>query len=245
MFHIGRCGSTVLANLISQNPMIFWDSEVYEKYRNNSCLMRYVSSDLIKIIKMRSLFVGRFYGFEIKLNKDENDVYIQIKSDLQNFIIKLYELGFTHFIILSRRNYLRQIISGTIGFETRKWRLSSNEKPLLAKLKLDLENIPYGYDSRSLFSRFQEFDTTYNLLDELLANQKVLRMIYEEDILKDPQKGYRRVCNFLGLKDYKVKVRLGRMNPFHLSEIVVNFQEIEGHLRGTEYEWMLHDPYYE
>jgi hypothetical protein len=245
MFHTGRCGSTVLANLINQNYRIFWDGEVYEKYRKSSLPVRHITSDLIKIIKLRSLFVGRFYGFEVKLNQDENDIYVQINSDLKKFIRKLYELGFTHFIILSRRNYLRQIVSGAIGFETRKWQLSHLEKPKLTRLKLDLENVPYGYDSKSLLTRFREFDTTYNLLNDLLVDQNILRLTYEEDILKDPKIGYERVCNFLGVNGIKVTVNSARMNPFNLSEIIANFREVEGRLTGTRYQWMLYDPLYE
>ena len=30
MFHPGRCGSTVLGNLLNQHPSIEWDGEIYE-----------------------------------------------------------------------------------------------------------------------------------------------------------------------------------------------------------------------
>ena len=30
MLHNGRCGSTVVGNLLAQNPNIYWASELYE-----------------------------------------------------------------------------------------------------------------------------------------------------------------------------------------------------------------------
>ena len=39
MLHIGRCGSTVLANMLDQNPNIFWDGKTarkaHELYENS------------------------------------------------------------------------------------------------------------------------------------------------------------------------------------------------------------------
>ena len=31
MFHIGRSGSTVVANLLNNHPKILWDGEIYHK----------------------------------------------------------------------------------------------------------------------------------------------------------------------------------------------------------------------
>jgi hypothetical protein len=245
MFHTGRCGSTVLANLISQNPMIFWDGEVYEKACRSRILKWHQTADIIQWANLRSYFAGRFYGFEIKLNTDGHGNYRQIKSDLSQFIKQLLDADFKNFIVLSRRNYLRQIVSGAVGYQTQKWQQPSHEKPLLTKLELDIDNVPYGYDKKPLLSRFAEFDTTYRLLDDVLGHQKVLRLYYEADILSDPVKGYHHVCDYLNLDRHDVTVKLGRMNPYRLSEIIANLSEIEKKISGTEYEWMLVDPSYD
>jgi len=115
----------------------------------------------------------------------------------------------------------------------------------MTKVNLDINAVPYGYNSKPLTSRFQEFESTYAILDELLKDQKALWINYEDDILSDPLHGYLRVCRFLKLDADKAKVRLGRMNPFPLSEIISNYQEIESELFGTEYEWMLFDSDYD
>jgi len=65
MFHTGRCGSTVLTNMIDQNPMVFWDGEVYEKFRKSILIKRFLTVNIINIIKLRSLLAKKFYGFEI------------------------------------------------------------------------------------------------------------------------------------------------------------------------------------
>ncbi len=33
MLHFGRCGSTVLATMLSQHPDVTWDGELFEMYR--------------------------------------------------------------------------------------------------------------------------------------------------------------------------------------------------------------------
>lgn len=245
MFHTGRCGSTVLANLIDQNPMIFWDGEEYEKLRKSAMPRRLLTVDILKIINLRCFFARKFYGFEIKLIKKRKCLYNQIKSKLPFFVTKLKQAGFAHFIVLYRKNFLRQIVSGAIGFKTQKWQQRSSQPAVKTKLHMDINNVPYGYNSKPLISRFQEFEATYALLDELLKDQKVLWISYEDDILSDPFSGYLQVCRFLDIEVNKAKVRLGRMNPFPLSDIISNYEEIEYELLDTEYEWMLFDPNYE
>lgn len=66
-------------------------------------------------------------------------------------------------------------------------------------------------------------------------------MTYEDDISKDPLVGYKRICQFLGAGLEKVSIRFGKTNPFKLSDIIINFEEVERILRGSPFEWMLYE----
>ena len=241
MFHLGRCGSTVLGNLLNQHLNIFWDSEIYEKIGRRSLPELYITSNPFKLIRMRMLWAGRYYGFETKLMQKQNIIYNPIGMSLPEFVDRLKKMGFDHFIILNRRNYLRQVVSGAIGFKNKLWHQPYIQKPFMTRIYLDVNNVPFGHNYKPLFARFDEFDATYKLLNHVLTNQRVLRLNYEDDVLQDPVKAYRRVCSFLGIDCKKVSTRLRKMNPFDLSDIITNFGDIEIALRGTSYEWMLYD----
>jgi hypothetical protein len=47
------------------------------------------------------------------------------------------------------------------------------------------------------------------------------------------------VREFLALPMHTPQVNYAKTNPFPFNELVTNFEELEQHLRGTEYEWML------
>ena len=239
MFHTGRCGSTVLANLISQNRYIFWDAELFEKIEKNIIYKIYMTTDPMKILRMRMIHARRFYGFETKLQEKQEYEFSQINMDLKSYLRQLSRMGFDRFIILDRKNYLRQIVSGAIGFKTMKWHQPLNKIPVLTKIKIDPNYVPFGNSYKPLLNRFEEFNRTYSTLEKLLKPYNPLKLSYEDDILENPLHGYRRLCMFLDLPSENVSVKLGKMNPFPLSEIVENFQNIIDTLSGTPYEWML------
>ena len=66
-------------------------------------------------------------------------------------------------------------------------------------------------------------------------------MAYEDEISDDPRVAHRKVCEFLGLQPAPVEIRFGKTNPFPLCELIRNFAEVESALRGTCFEWMLHE----
>jgi LPS sulfotransferase NodH len=243
MLHFGRCGSTVLGNLLNQDPRIFWDGEIYERMiRKERLLELFLTADPIKFLRMRMVRGERhFYGFATKFLQQQQLRSGVINMSLPDYVEQLKSIGFDHFIILKRNNYLRKVVSGIVGREAKQWHQSYRVKPALTKVKLDLENIPVGKEKKSLFTWFEEFDESYRMLEELLDDQKILRLTYENDIKTDPVLSYQRVCNFLGIDHRKVSVRFNRTNPFHLPEIIINYKEVENAITGSPYEWMLSD----
>ena len=69
----------------------------------------------------------------------------------------------------------------------------------------------------------------------------MLRLNYESDILADPRVAHQMVLDHLNLDPHPVDVRLQRLNPFALSEVIENFAEVEEALESTPHAWMLDD----
>lgn len=142
-------------------------------------------------------------------------------------------------IVLKRRNYLRKVISSSVAKQQNRYRLRASEKPVLVRIKLDVNAVAIDGDVQPLLSRFEGWDHNFRQLDKLLDGQQVLRLTYEEDILDAPAVAYRKVCSFLDMPVAEPKVSYGRNNPFAVSDIVLNFDEIVKTLSGTAFEWML------
>jgi hypothetical protein len=74
MFHLGRSGSTVVANLLHQHHDIYWASELYEpifgKWRKSNAGVDVVGEmpqDAVDILRSSSRqAIHHFYGFEMR-----------------------------------------------------------------------------------------------------------------------------------------------------------------------------------
>lgn len=241
-FHTGRSGSTVLGDLLNQHPNIFWDAEVYRPDRMERVSAKipgYVARDYKRFLRLRMMRAGKkIYGFETQLTQLKHVLNVK----LSDYVEQLQNLKFHYFILLERRNYLRKIASAVIGNTTSQWHLRFREKAALTQVEVDVDNLRLRRDTapKPLLAHLQEQDESFHMLKEILNGQKVLHLTYEDDIAADPLVGYRRVCDFLGVAHREVEIRYNKTNPFNLTEIIINFDEVKAALRGTPFEWMLY-----
>lgn len=243
MFHIGRSGSTVLTNLLSQHPRVFWDAEIYERHFQALEKQGQIvkpgerAVDPIELLRQRLNQADKeLYGFETKF------YHLRLTDiKLSEFIVQLQGLGFNQFIILERRNYLRKIVSSLVAKQNARYYLPAGQEAVLTQIRLEVDQVQTDRDSKPLITYLNDFQERFRRLDELLTGANVLRLTYEDDVLADPLVGYRRLCDFLGLDDYEPTVHHGRTNPFKLNEIITNFDEVEQALRETPFEWMLYE----
>jgi len=244
MFHIGRSGSTVLGDILGQHPKIFWDGEIYnpitqglEKKEAEMC-NSYHPVDPIQLLRKRMSLAGkkRFYGFELKFFHLR-----RLDINLSDYIKHLKDMGFNHFIVVERRNYLRKLVSSVIARHASKWHQPKNIKSTLSPIFLDASNVQIDSHSKPLILFLQEYYNDFRSLEALLKGQRVLWLTYEDDISVDPSIGYQRIINYLGIYHKKVSIRYGKTNPFKLKELIINFEDLERTLRGTHFEWMLYE----
>jgi len=243
MFHTGRCGSTVLGDMLGQHPDFFWASEIFEDISIRYPWLKNGKDKARRCIE-RSMYSQRkmFYGFETKFLPE-----LHLRSDcadmsLDKYVKMLKYLHFSHFIILHRKNYLRRAVSAAIGRKTNEWH-SKEQKNVPTRVKIDLENFPTGNRTRPFLEHLQLLEESYSDIETLLENSNVLKLIYEEDILENPNIGCKKIADFLKIdtSSFDTEVRFKRTNPFRLEEMIINYAEVAALLTGTKYEWMLFD----
>jgi hypothetical protein len=238
MLHAGRCGSSVLADLLDQRPDFHWCGEPFEAmepyyYRLPGAIRAHERiSDVLYRHRCR------YFGFDSKYLPEQH-----LHRDLANqtpagYVALLERLGFTHFILVDRRNHLRRAVSVAVGTRTGLWNTTMAPRARTA-VRLDpLRFQSYG-EEMPLLRYFESLERQHAVFRELLKGRRLLELCYEDDVEPDPRIGYRKTCEFLGIDALPVEVRLKRMNPWPLAELVENLDEVRSVLAGTRHAWML------
>ena len=238
MVHPGRCGSTVIGNLLKQHFNIFWAEEIYtpsqEWVKNNPATTfadftkeQNISERAMEILTNSVNSTDRpYYQFTVKPMQ-----FNVFNCSFTDYVEQVCRAGFEYFIMLVRKNILRIVVSIDIGMQTQRWHINKAENTELLKVNIRSDNILERVSRRARELRE---------IEKALMGRNVLKLNYEDDIENDPKKAYLRVCDFIGIKPQKVVVDLFKTNPFPLPDIIINFAEIERTLKNTAYEWMLY-----
>lgn len=239
MMHTGRVGSTVVADLLNQHPKVHWDGEIYPKrrdYYKNS-----LTKDSIDFLKFKMRQQRKpVYGFELKSANAQMTRPQSVNYDLKSFIRQIEKIGFEYFILIERKNYLRQYISLHKARESKIHHTLQDVKNY-KKIVFDPKNCHWFHKTTHLCEHFKYLDRFYENTAELLASKNRLHLIYEDDILPNPEAAYQKISDFLDLKPRKPEIRLKRTNPFSIEEMTDNYSAVAQALNATKYEWMLHD----
>jgi hypothetical protein len=248
MLHVGRCGSTVVAEMLGRHPSIFWDGEVFEpKVRAKIGLEDVPPHELLR---GRMAEAPAIYGFEIKYLPSHHQRILGL--DLEGLLDLTDSVGVTHYVTLHRRNYLRRVVSGVIGRERRRWhrtyaqqmpetrvRVDPNAVPFgPARVRVDPNAVPFG-PRQPLLDVFQEMKQGEADLVSALSERATLHLTYEDDVALDPVKAYAAVCDFIGVMPEDVRPGLDRTGTDQVASTVSNYDDIVALLSGTEYAWML------
>ena len=243
MLHHGRCGSSVLCDLLRQHPDIFWDGEVFTRmFRKQVPGARFIRDPML-LLRLRMALAGkRYYGFETKCHPAYDLSPPVLNTSIPSYIASLKQMGYSDFIILKRQNYLRQHISEEVSRQKgRIWHQPVGATASLHQITVDVNCVRLGGYRIALLDSFAERNRGYADLAPLLTSDRTLWLTYEDHILHDPVKGYRQACEFLEVTPREVTIERSRMNPFPVKDMIQNFAEVEAHLRDTDYEWMLYD----
>lgn len=237
MLHAGRCGSSVLADLLKQRPDFRWAGELFE-----SMPPIYYRMDARRRARERignALWRWRtpYFGFDTKVLPEQHLHADLANQTVEEYVALLESLGFRHFILLGRRNHLRRAVSVAVGGKTGQW----NTTGAVARARVTLDPARFASYGATLplLDYFRALDAVHARVRAALQGRHVLELEYEADLQADPRAAYARTCAWLGLPPHPVEVRLRKINDRPLADIVDNLDELRAALTGTPYEWML------
>ena len=240
MLHFGRCGSTVLANLLRQNESIFWDSEVLQRHKERKLPEKALTTDPRRVMKLRYFRAGaRNYGVELKplpfmhLSRD------QLHMNVEEFFPYVEKMGFNRIIFLQRRHYLRKLTSLTIARDYNRYESAPNSSAVLIRgVRIDCSETAFnGIPMRDLFETYDDISKSILEWGSKLGDRFLL-LEYADHIKDDPLIAYNQVCGFVGIKANQVELKNARVNPQPLDDLIDNFDEVKKYLADTPYHWM-------
>lgn len=231
MINFGRSGSTVLGDMIHQCPGIAWGFELF-----NSDARRPTSD--IGYERLRRRLAKRStnrFGFEAVV-----DQIRALGMTPTQFVAAASRNGVGSWILLTRRNLLRQHVSAMLARETGRlhevrsdfWR-----RILPRPIRLDVDGAAGG----DLLDRFRTREADTVALRQALQDLPSIEIVYEDDIAADPRRAIARLSTFLKLPDYDPVVRYQPVDDAPLAELLANYDEVAGLLENTPYAWMLAD----
>lgn len=237
MFHTGRSGSYVLADLLANHPDIRWDGELF-----NYDLLPWRARPKPRLQEAGRRIQRRlgyanvpFYGFEVLATH-----LAAGQIELPAFVDRLEEMGIHKFVILTRRNILRKIVSNHVARARGHWHLAAGQTAPLTQIDLDPKKVVLAR-SVPLIDHIRAIEADYRALREALSGRRTLELVFEEDIAGGPQRAFSKICTFMSASQQDLPVRHGRTTPQSLREIIRNFDEVERALSGTDLAWMLED----
>jgi hypothetical protein len=244
IYHLGRMGSTVLADMLDHLPNVISDSEIYTDYQEKENLSRRFPDALeYTRAKVKSHFrllrAGGVYLFECKF-ADSVDMR-HFPFGIDGYVDLVRSLGMRHAIVLRRRNILRRFVSSKLARESGSYQRRRGEKAALPRIRLNVHGIGFGPRSYPLLDAIRLVEDEYGCLERALARHGIewLDLTYEDDIEGNPAVAFNKACHYLQLQAIDVAPRYERINSRPVQEIVANFDQVAGILRGTPHEWML------
>lgn len=225
MLHYGRCGSTVVADMLAQHSRIRWDREIYTPRRR----LWHPDTNPLTVLRSRMALAEDVYGFEFKPAQSAH-----IRINLRDFLALLSEVGVTKLVYLHRENLLRRFISHEVSVATDRWHTRTGRREV-GRIEVDVQ----GRSGISLLQRLEALEREVFATEAALETYPHLALTYESDVTVDPRVAYQRICDYAGLEPREVAVNYYRTNPFPLQEMITNYAEMEAQLRSTRFAWML------
>lgn len=239
IWHIGRCGSTVLGSTLNQHPAVQWENEIFRPYLVEKRAGKSIPTMDEVIAAVKSRKTKAVQAVEVKFLECQHPGIFG--ATLQETVAVFLAQGFDRFIVLHRTNYLRRMVSHCVAQETEQYFVQNPKDSRLHAITMNVNAIRIGVETRSLLEWFEMFADGYRRLEDLLKGHSYCLVTYEGDIQKDPGIGYAKVCGFLRLEPVPVDVLFTRTNPFRLREILRNYEEVAALLATTPYGWMVEE----
>jgi hypothetical protein len=221
VFGAGRCGSTLLVELLGAHPLIHCDGEILRE--------RKIFPQLYVMGRLKSA-AAKTYGFKLLAYHIRQ---VQRIEDAHAFLSRIHDLGFIIFY-LKRDNIVRHALSNIHArervFHRRRSEFAAKE-PIQVSVSL-------------LDSWIQRLEGGRRYMEgEVLRDLPRVSLSYERDLLDSEaqQRTVGMICRTLSIPPETVTSDLVRATPRATRDLVSNFGELLRHYRGTPYERFVND----
>lgn len=227
VFTQSRCGSGLLATLLSNHSDILVDGEIFNSDQNFkvSSVRRYLGA------RSRGSIADKkdVYGFKLKLHHLTDHQGLSF-DEAQTFISSLHTQGWK-IIYLRRNNFFRRSLS-SLAAQQRGIRHVHSKSDNLQKIHVNPD---------TLLNRIKVSEKRVELDQQALKGLPHLLIEYEKELLD--QSKHSQTCNkifeFLGIPAVEVETKLTRTSANDLSEIIENFDEVKSVMESSKYSDML------
>lgn len=157
--------------------------------------------------------------------------YYHLTEDEWEKLMSDADIAFIH---LTRRNYLRTIVSLDIAFKTKQWGLSADRRQEQKPKTITL-------DPATLVARIEEIKRYEEVARERLQGRQVLELVYEE-LVENPTQEFERIGGFLGIKGVSDRdISYVKQNPEPLENLIINYDEVYALLVETKFAAFLNE----
>lgn len=241
LIHSGRCGSTVIGQILDQQKSIYWDGEILTKIAlNDNRQAKKVFSDpsLRGNIYRRRFFRsnGKPFGFEMKYSQ-----FGFTNSGLAKELALLPAGVPVTIVFLDRENPVRRLLSSSLANRTGQYHGTFTDG---SRFHVDIAD-PGGWGKSVLQLLNENENPRLRVLEEAaqLFGGAVTHLSYEKDVESNPSRAAEIIFRLMQTGDefQPVEVRRRDVHRKPLNELVVNFKELEQHLENTRFKTYLHD----
>lgn len=242
VWHIGRCGSTVLGRCLNQHSELHWNNEIFNTWmpaRRKD--MRIPSIDQV-LESARKRSGDKISVNEIKFLSSQHPGIYNLNSS--TLLDKLVERGCKRHVFLRRNNILKRMISHCRAFDTGLYHVERGDMEVGGPVDpyiMPTKDILVGTTRKSLVEWITEIISEYECLGRKLQeiDVSVLCLTYEKDIAENPLIAYCKVCEWLNIPTENPTVDLKRTSSGTLKDSIANYQEIKELLVENGYGWMI------
>lgn len=250
MFHYGRCGSTVLSDMLSQQDRILCLGEIY------NFNLDYSDVDLLEPIA-QMVSSNRFDHAAISLNDaitflesvitaskigaEKDIVVFEVKQydfdrrvfdfSLSEFLSGLEERFNLEVILLERINLFDRYLSERLSQKTGIYHLKPDQS-CVAHQRLTVDTVDL-----SMYIFKEAADYLRNRM--FLVDFNPCCITYEHDISKNPYIAFYKICTLLGVDATHPQINFGLTTPKEKENIINNFNDVLDVLKKNGFAWMI------
>jgi hypothetical protein len=232
----GRTGSTRLRLLLDSHPLALCHGEVFGE--NLSTLAEPGSEAHRQLLEERTanpavFATARVFAAEGKEAVGFTILYHQLADTWPGLMASLAEDRGIRVVHLVRHNGLKRFLSeyfvGTVTWKNLF--LKNEEIPALPAVE-----IPPAV----LLANLESIEAESERMRGIFRDHPLHELAYEES-LEDNGPALRGVLDFLGLPPAELSVGIKKILPDDPKALIENFDKVAAALRGSRYEWMLHE----